>query len=121
VHLSGDAEGLFWGDWVLELKSLADAADPKRGYEYDAGQMEVVLKLGLLCSNTEPKARLGIRQVCRILEGEAPFPNVHMDSFSVNGCAAIADPEYRLLQEIQSGNWSNGNGWLSSTSLTSPR
>nr|ABK25603.1 unknown [Picea sitchensis] len=76
--------------------------------------MEVVLKLGLLCSNNEPKARLGIRQVCQILEGEAPLPDV-------NGCAATPDPEDRVLQEIQSGNQSSGNGWLSSTSLTAPR
>jgi len=110
VDLSTDAEQQFLVDWVGELSAHESAADPKLGNEYDAGEMEKVLKLGLLCSITEPKRRLGIRQVCQILEGEAPLPDVHLDqsSVGVNGWVVTADPADRLLQQIPSGSRSNG-------------
>jgi hypothetical protein len=75
------AERQFLVEWVWELYAhggLLDAADPELGNEYEAGEMEKVLKLGLLCSSSEPEKRLGIRQVCQILEGEAPLPDVHI-------------------------------------------
>ncbi|XP_057819623.1 L-type lectin-domain containing receptor kinase SIT2 [Cryptomeria japonica] len=61
--------------WVRELHvngSLMDAADPNLGGQYVEGEMERVLKLGLLCSNRQPEGRLGMRQVLQILEEEAP-------------------------------------------------
>jgi serine/threonine protein kinase len=128
VDLSMDEERVLLVEWVSDLyenQGLLYAADPKLGNEYEAGEMEKVLKLGLLCSSWEPEKRLGIRQVCQILEGEAPLPDVHMDPFSVNvmdqsnGYAATAVPDYRLFQEIPSGTRSGG--WLSTTSLRSPR
>jgi len=127
VDLSMDAERLFLVDWVSELYaqgSLLDAADPKLGNEYNAGEMEMVLKLGLFCSHPEAKRRLGIRQVCQILEGEAPLPDVHTNvidlcSVGVIGCAATAtaDPEKRIVQKIPSRGWSKR---LILTSVNSP-
>jgi len=59
--------------------------------------MEKVLKLGLLCSYSEPERRLGIRLVCQILEGEAPLPEVPL---------ATSNAEENILIEILSRNWS---------------
>ncbi|XP_057821383.2 L-type lectin-domain containing receptor kinase SIT2 [Cryptomeria japonica] len=60
-------------DWVRELytnRKLMDAADPKLGGCFDEDEMEIVLKLGLFCSNPEAEGRPGMRQVVQILEGE---------------------------------------------------
>jgi len=108
-----DAERLFLVEWVWELYAhgrLLDAADPKLGNEYKACEMEKVLKLGLLCSCSEPERRLRIRHVCQILEGEASLPDVRM---------AIADSEEKIINEISSGNRSNAR--FNSTSSSSWR
>ncbi|KAG2330864.1 hypothetical protein Bca52824_002044 [Brassica carinata] len=47
-------------DWVFEVWSegnILDAKDPKLGTEYDQREVEMVLKLGLLCSHSNPKWR----------------------------------------------------------------
>ena len=118
VDLSTNDERLFLVDWVWELythSSLFDAADTKLGNEYDADEMEKVLKLGLLCSNAEPRARLGIRQVCQILEGEAPLPDIHIGQCSVRvfGYVSTANPEDNISRSSE--------GRLGSTSFNTPR
>lgn len=87
VDLSMDERRVSLVGWVSELHSdgrLLHAADSKLRNEYDAGEMEKVLKLGLFCSDPNAERRLGIRQVCQILAGEAPFPDVHTASINVN-------------------------------------
>jgi len=74
-------------EWVWELYTqgtLLEASDPKLGKAYDVGEMEKVLKLGLLCSHPEPECRLSIRHVCQILEGEATLPDLCTASFNVS-------------------------------------
>jgi len=64
--------------WVWELynkERLLNAAAPKLGKAYDVEEMEKVLKLGLVCSHTDPKSRLGMHYDFQILEGEDPLPN----------------------------------------------
>ena len=123
---------------------LLDAADPKLGNEYNSGEMEKVLIMGLFCSHAEAEKRPGIRQVCQILDGGAPLPDVQTASINVNSfglcrigdieCATTANPEDRFLQEIPSGSRSSGwfdstsvvrgsqsSGWLDSTSVGSNR
>jgi serine/threonine protein kinase len=71
--------------WELYMKGkLVEASDPKLGKGYDVGEMEMVLKLGLLCSHPQPKCRLGMRNVCQILEGEAPLPDLCTASYNVS-------------------------------------
>lgn len=93
VDTSKEAEGIILVDWVWELyatERVLDAADPKLGKEYDVGEMEKVLKLGVLCSHPKPERRLSMRHVCQILEDEAPLPgdlhtaSFHTASFNVN-------------------------------------
>jgi hypothetical protein len=97
------AERQYLVEWVWELYAhggLLDAADPELGNEYEAGEMEKVLKLGLLCSSSEPEKRLGIRQVCQILEGEASLPDVHMATVHREGrTEAEAETVIRGLRE----------------------
>ncbi|XP_038720342.1 probable L-type lectin-domain containing receptor kinase VI.1 isoform X2 [Tripterygium wilfordii] len=64
-------------DWVMECKQLGqilDVVDPRLESHYSVAEMELVLKLGLLCSHNEPEARPTMRQVTRILNGEENLP-----------------------------------------------
>ena len=58
---------------------------------YDVGEMEMVLKLGLLCSHSEPESRLGMRHVCQILEGKTPLPEIRWASMNVSIMGELKD------------------------------
>lgn len=64
---------------------ILEARDPNLGVEYDAEEMELVLKLGLLCSHSEPSARPSMRQVVQYLERTAPFPELKSLGLSADG------------------------------------
>ncbi|XP_042481356.1 L-type lectin-domain containing receptor kinase IV.1-like [Macadamia integrifolia] len=68
-------------NWVLSLWSkglILDTVDPKLGMDYTVQEMEVVLKLGLLCSHSDPTARPHMRQVVSYLEGEVPLSELSL-------------------------------------------
>ncbi|KAK8561758.1 hypothetical protein V6N12_048818 [Hibiscus sabdariffa] len=70
-------EELVLVDWVWEKfiqGRLLDVADARLNGEYDEGEMLMVLKLGLICSNDMPMARPTMRHVVRYLDGEAELP-----------------------------------------------
>jgi hypothetical protein len=53
-------------DWVFECwrkGATIGASDPRLEGNYVVEEMELVLKLGLLCSNSMPEARPSMRQV----------------------------------------------------------
>lgn len=61
-------------DWVLEcwkVGAILDASDPKLEGDFLAKEMELVLKLGLLCSCSLPAKRPSMRQVTQYLDGKA--------------------------------------------------
>ncbi|KAJ4876592.1 L-type lectin-domain containing receptor kinase IV.4 [Raphanus sativus] len=66
-------------DWVFEIwreGNIMDAKDPNLGTEYDQREVEMVLKLGLLCSHSNPQARPTMRQVLHYLSGDAMLPDL---------------------------------------------
>lgn len=72
-------EELILVDWVWERWTVGDileVVDPRMGGEYDEAEVVMVLKLGLMCSNSAPAARPTMRQVVRYLEGEVGLPEV---------------------------------------------
>ncbi|EXB54262.1 putative L-type lectin-domain containing receptor kinase VI.1 [Morus notabilis] len=78
-------------DWVMEcyhLGRLMSAVDLNLGLGFVVEEMELVLKLGLLCSHYKPEARPSMRQVIRHLNGEEEIPEIDhwglFDSQSVN-------------------------------------
>ncbi|KAI6696870.1 hypothetical protein NL676_016989 [Syzygium grande] len=61
-------------DWVLGLlveRSLEILVDPDLQGEYDQEEMEKVIQLALLCTQTIPRGRPSMAQVVRILEGHS--------------------------------------------------
>jgi hypothetical protein len=64
-------EDLILVDWVFAFwyrGEILEARDPNLGTEYVAEELELVMKLGLMCSHAEPSARPTMRQVVQYLE-----------------------------------------------------
>ncbi|XP_038979810.1 L-type lectin-domain containing receptor kinase SIT2-like [Phoenix dactylifera] len=71
-------------DKVLECwkaGTIVEVRDPNLGNEYIAEEMEMVLKLGLLCSHPDSSSRPPMRLVMRILERDAPLPEMTGDGW----------------------------------------
>ncbi|KAI3944682.1 hypothetical protein MKW98_021140 [Papaver atlanticum] len=74
-------EGEVLVDWVLNCWRSGDilqTTDPNLLNEYVKQEMEIVLKLGLLCSRIDPQARSSMRQVMQYLEGHFPLPDTDL-------------------------------------------
>ena len=59
----------------LKEGDILAAIDPKLGPNFVAEEVEVVMKLGLICSHSKPSGRPSMRQVVQYLEGDIPLPN----------------------------------------------
>ncbi|KAG6536395.1 hypothetical protein ZIOFF_001449 [Zingiber officinale] len=73
VDLAADSEHPVLLDWVSESwrKGLVlTTADPRLGDEFPTEEVELVLKLGLLCSHPLPAARPSMCRVVQYLEGD---------------------------------------------------
>ncbi|KAG6697434.1 hypothetical protein I3842_09G198600 [Carya illinoinensis] len=60
----------FWVFSYWNRGEILEAREPNPGADYVVKELELVLKLGLLCSHTEPAARPRMRQVVQYLEGD---------------------------------------------------
>ncbi|XP_022966554.1 L-type lectin-domain containing receptor kinase IV.1-like [Cucurbita maxima] len=79
IHQQDEADDFILMDWVFSCWSNGDilrTADPKLGGNFDPSQLELVLKLGLLCSHSSPAVRPTMRQVLQYLEADAPLPEL---------------------------------------------
>ncbi|KAF7074873.1 hypothetical protein CFC21_079692 [Triticum aestivum] len=66
-------------DWVLEhwqKEALLEVVDARLDGNYDAGEVVLALKLGLMCSHPMPGAWPSMRQVMQYLEGDMPIPEL---------------------------------------------
>lgn len=113
-------------DWVMEcyrLNQLLNVVDPNLGSGFVVEEMDLVLKLGLLCSHYKPEARPSMRQVIRYLNGEEETPAIdhwglfdsdrvnHINSRFMDGISSDKINSYR----------SSSLGALSYTSLDAGR
>ncbi|KAM1648432.1 hypothetical protein FF1_009712 [Malus domestica] len=66
--------------------NILEAKDPKLGNDFVVEEVELVLKLGLLCYQSEPTVKPRMRQVVQHLEGDIPLPaELSLLSVSVSG------------------------------------
>ncbi|WCJ28335.1 Concanavalin A-like lectin protein kinase family protein [Euphorbia peplus] len=82
------AEDVILVDWVFSRWAkgeIIEAKDPNLGSDYDVEEVELVLKLGLLCSHSEPQSRPSMRQVVQFLERVFPLPELTSVGLSVGG------------------------------------
>ncbi|XP_020519829.1 L-type lectin-domain containing receptor kinase S.4-like [Amborella trichopoda] len=77
VEPKAAVEEMLLVEWVQELYSegkIADASDQRLNGWYMKEEMEMVLKLGLLCTHPQPQARPSMRHVWQALGGHALLP-----------------------------------------------
>ncbi|KAG6693042.1 hypothetical protein I3842_10G144300 [Carya illinoinensis] len=77
IDKSRPTEDVLLVNWVFshwKRGDILEARDPNLGEEYVAEEVEMVLKLGLLCSHSAPTARPSMHQIVQYLEGDVPPP-----------------------------------------------
>ncbi|KDP42206.1 hypothetical protein JCGZ_02936 [Jatropha curcas] len=73
------AADMILGDWVLQCyrrEDVISTVDPRLEGNYVAEEMELVLKLGLLCAQAAPAARPDMKEVVNYLDGNASLPEI---------------------------------------------
>ncbi|KAF2291730.1 hypothetical protein GH714_035359 [Hevea brasiliensis] len=86
IELLGLPEEVILVDWVIECwkrGAILDASDPRLEGNYVIEEMELVLKLGLICSHSVPTVRPSMRQVMQYLNGDATLPDVTLESAAI--------------------------------------
>ncbi|XP_045794333.1 L-type lectin-domain containing receptor kinase IV.1-like [Trifolium pratense] len=84
----GKYESVILVDFVFECwkrGEILEAKDVNLGSDYVSDEVKLVLKLGLLCSHSEPLARPSMRQVMQYLERDIPLPDLSLLSLSSFG------------------------------------
>ncbi|KAF3971653.1 hypothetical protein CMV_004771 [Castanea mollissima] len=72
-----DDDGALVVDWVWnmwEKGKLIEAADPRLMKKFNVVEMERMLMVGLSCVHPDQEKRPPVKEVARILRGEAPLP-----------------------------------------------
>lgn len=81
-------ENLILVDWVFSCwnkSEIFQVVDRNLGTNYVPEEVELVLKLGLLCSNAVPLGRPSMQRVVQYLEGHAELPELSSFGISVTG------------------------------------
>ncbi|XP_027350184.1 L-type lectin-domain containing receptor kinase IV.1 [Abrus precatorius] len=84
----GECETIILVDRVFDCwqrGKILEAKDPNLGSNYRPEEVELVLKLGLLCSHSESLVRPSMRQVVQYLEMDVPLPDLSLLSLSSTG------------------------------------
>ncbi|XP_058202116.1 L-type lectin-domain containing receptor kinase SIT2-like [Rhododendron vialii] len=86
IQLLQSPEKVVLVDWVFEKwkeGAILVTSDPRLGGDYLEEEMELVLKLGLLCSKFNAMTRPSMRQVMQYLNGDALLPELIHDSTGI--------------------------------------
>uniref|UniRef100_A0A7N2LM69 non-specific serine/threonine protein kinase n=1 Tax=Quercus lobata TaxID=97700 RepID=A0A7N2LM69_QUELO len=82
-------------DWVFgcwRKGAILDASDARLEGNYVVEEMELVLKLGLLCSHSTPAVRPSMRQVMQFLDGNADLQELPHESACVVNFTSVEVP-----------------------------
>ncbi|XP_058201838.1 L-type lectin-domain containing receptor kinase SIT2-like isoform X2 [Rhododendron vialii] len=86
IQLQQSPDDVVLVDWVFKKWKegvILESSDPRLGGDYLEEEMELVLKLGLLCSKSDAATRPSMRQVIQYLEGDVLLPEIIHDSTSI--------------------------------------
>ncbi|KAF8082754.1 hypothetical protein N665_0809s0055 [Sinapis alba] len=95
--------------WVCECwkkDSLLDAIDPRLGDEFSPEEVEMVMKLGLLCSNIVPESRPTMEQVVLYLNQNLPLPDFSPYTLGIGTFAPVLVDASSLVVSSASWSWS---------------
>lgn len=119
---------LVLADWVIEclqLGNITDAVDHRLNSVYVDKEVQMVLRLGLVCSHPRPEARPTMRQVMKYLNGDESLP-VFEQQLSTIGSDRVDEITSKFLEVFSSdiiniSRRSLSVGQISSTSLNAGR
>ncbi|KAL8141027.1 LOW QUALITY PROTEIN: hypothetical protein V2J09_007048 [Rumex salicifolius] len=83
-----EEELVSWVFGLLRKGLILNASDPKLQGRYDSEEMDMALKIGLLCSQIKAESRPSMRQVVQLLDGAAILPDVPLE-FDEDGYGGI--------------------------------
>ncbi|KAG5566953.1 hypothetical protein RHGRI_002492 [Rhododendron griersonianum] len=86
IQLQQSPDAVVLVDWVFEKwkeGAILETSDPRLGGDYLEEEMELVLKLGLLCSKSDAATRPSMRQVMQYLDVDVLLPEIIRDSTSI--------------------------------------
>ncbi|XP_010918284.1 L-type lectin-domain containing receptor kinase SIT2-like [Elaeis guineensis] len=63
-----------WRSWKNGV--ILEVTDARLGGDYDLGEVELILKIGLLCSHPVVASRPTMRQVMQLLDGDLSLPEI---------------------------------------------
>ncbi|CAL4897914.1 unnamed protein product [Urochloa decumbens] len=105
--------------WVWEFYGKGDvigAADERLKGEFDAGEMEAVVLVGLWCAHPDRSLRPSIRQAVNVLRGEAPLPSLPA---RMPVATFMPPPEaFYYTSSVATGSSSSGNTGTTKSSTT---
>ncbi|KAL7247421.1 hypothetical protein ACSBR2_002356 [Camellia fascicularis] len=105
IELQGMPEEMILVDWVLEKWKEGDilgVSDPRLEGDYSADEMDLVLKLGLLCSHSNPAARPSMWQVMQYLDGVNFMPEIHIDGAGIGMLATGNEASAEFVMSLPS-------------------
>ncbi|KAJ0981864.1 hypothetical protein J5N97_010119 [Dioscorea zingiberensis] len=94
LKVGEDGENVFLADWVLDGLRKGDilaTSDASLGEQYVVEEMELVLKLGLLCCHPMATSRPSMRQAMQYLNGDSLLPEFSSFSLSVDFLVSQVD------------------------------
>ncbi|CAL9245737.1 unnamed protein product [Arabidopsis halleri] len=94
-------------DWILELwenGKIFDAAEESIRQEENRGQLELVLKLGVLCSHQAASIRPAMSAVMRILNGVSQLPDNLLDIVRAEKIRERPETSMEILLDVNSSS-----------------
>ena len=113
-----DSDQFFLVEWVIEkyhLGQILEVVDPKLDSLYDEEEIELVLKLGLLCTQHRADYRPTMKQVTRYLNFDEPLPDIVDWGHGVSGSSRLSSG---FLEVTYSMGTVETLGYLSSISMS---
>ncbi|KAG2329906.1 hypothetical protein Bca52824_001086 [Brassica carinata] len=104
-----EAEKRFLIKWVCECwkkDCLLDARDSRFGGEFVPEEVELVMKIGLLCTNIVPESRPTMEQVVLYLNENLPLPDFSPYTLGIGSFTPVVVDAASLTGTYTSRNWS---------------
>ncbi|XXG54510.1 hypothetical protein AAC387_Pa03g2371 [Persea americana] len=102
ILLRASPEEIILVDWVLQCwkkGEIVEATDVRLGNEYAKEEMELVLKLGLLCLHPTASTRPSMRQVIQFLDGDCPLPTLPLSGWDATIESGVGEDQ--MLKKME--------------------
>ncbi|XP_014490660.1 lectin-domain containing receptor kinase VI.3-like [Vigna radiata var. radiata] len=116
-----DSDQFFLVEWAIEnyhLGQILEVVDPKLNSVYDEEEVELVLKLGLLCTQRRSDYRPTMKQVTRYLNFDDPLPDIGDLGYGGSDSSSSSRMNSGFLEVTPSLRTVETSGYLSSITMS---